>query len=56
MACEHSIPPAPNELEEAVRVLDAREFLGDKRMARLVLDGEVYTLRLTKNDRLILTK
>jgi len=39
-----------------VRTLGARELLGQRGMVRIVHDGEVYTLRITRNNRLILTK
>ncbi|MGH0028887.1 MAG: hemin uptake protein HemP [Myxococcota bacterium] len=40
----------------AVRTLAAREILGAGGVVRIDLDGEIYTLRLTRNHRLILTK
>ncbi len=56
--------PEENELDvEAAlrptilpRTLDARELLGDGRVLHIEHAGEIYTLRLTRNDRLILTK
>ncbi len=42
--------------EESVRVVGARELLGARGVLRIDLDGEFYTLRLTRNKRLILTK
>jgi len=39
-----------------VRTLGARELLGERGMVRIMHDGEVYTLRITRNNRLILTK
>lgn len=38
------------------RVVDARTLLGDGRILHIEHGGEVYMLRLTRNDRLILTK
>jgi len=38
------------------RTLHARELLGDERVLHIEHEGEIYTLRLTRNDRLILTK
>ncbi|CAA9396779.1 MAG: hypothetical protein AVDCRST_MAG15-765 [uncultured Rubellimicrobium sp.] len=35
---------------------DARDLLGPGGEARLVLDGQVYTLRMTRAGKLILTK
>lgn len=37
-------------------VLDARMLVGDNATARIVLDGKVYVLRITKAGKLILTK
>lgn len=35
---------------------DARALTFGAREARIVLDGKVYTLRITRQDKLILTK
>lgn len=35
---------------------DARILVGDGGSARIVLDGAVYTLRITRQGKLILTK
>lgn len=35
---------------------EARELTGEDRMAEIVLDGQIYTLRITKSQKLILTK
>lgn len=40
----------------AVRTVLATELLGPAGLLRIELDGEIYTLRLTRNHRLILTK
>jgi hemin uptake protein HemP len=40
----------------SVRRVSARELLGSARTLQIEHNGEVYTLRLTRNDRLILTK
>lgn len=42
--------------EESVQLVGARELLGPRGVLRIELDGEIYTLRLTRNKRLILTK
>jgi hemin uptake protein HemP len=42
--------------DTAVRTVAAAEILGASGMLRIDLDGEIYTLRLTRNHRLILTK
>lgn len=45
-----STPAAP------VRTVEAEALLGPGGLLRIDLDGETYTLRLTRNHRLILTK
>lgn len=42
--------------EGKVRTLEARQLLGAGRVVRIDHEGEVYTLRLTRNNKLILTK
>lgn len=49
----HSATPAP---EEAGPIYDARMLVGENATARILLDGKVYTLRITKAGKLILTK
>jgi hemin uptake protein HemP len=39
-----------------VRTVAATDILGASGILRIDLDGEIYTLRLTRNHRLILTK
>lgn len=39
-----------------IRTLCARELLGARGILRIEHEGEHYTLRLTRNNRLILTK
>lgn len=55
-----AIPPAtgPGALaaSESVPVHDARALLGGGVQARIVLDDRVYTLRLTRAGKLILTR
>lgn len=46
----------PQDGKNAVQVVTARELLGPNGLLRIELDGELYTLRLTRNQRLILTK
>ncbi|MEM9176293.1 MAG: hemin uptake protein HemP [Myxococcota bacterium] len=41
---------------EAPKRVKARELLGPKGIAQIEHEGELYTLRITKNNRLILTK
>ena len=42
--------------EQAVREHDARELIGSMSEARIVLDNQTYLLRITKQNKLILTK
>ena len=50
-------PPEPQRAEAgAVRTVDARELLGARGLLHIAHEGETYTLRLTRNNRLILTK
>lgn len=41
---------------QPVRVLNAKELLGERGVVQIELEGEMYTLRMTRNGRLILTK
>lgn len=41
---------------ESVRLVGATVLLGARGILRIEHRGEVYTLRITRNDRLILTK
>jgi hemin uptake protein HemP len=38
------------------RTVRARDLLGPDRMLRIEHEGQLYTLRITRNERLILTK
>ncbi len=42
--------------EESVNIHDARELLGPKPLAKIILDQETYLLKITKQNKLILTK
>lgn len=42
--------------EHPIATLQARDLLGPAGVVRIEHDGQIYTLRLTRNDRLILTK
>ena len=39
-----------------IATVQATKLLGERGVLRIDLDGEVYTLRMTRNGRLILTK
>jgi hemin uptake protein HemP len=41
---------------ETVRLVRARDLVGPERILRIEHEGQVYTLRITRNERLILTK
>jgi hemin uptake protein HemP len=47
--------PEPAHLA-SIPVHDARDLTGGTDRARIVLDGKVYDLRITKAGKLILTK
>ena len=47
-----SLPPTAL----ATPVHDARDLTGPTGQARITLDGQTYTLRITRADKLILTK
>ena len=51
------VPPTrdPAQTEE-VATYDARALIPDGVQAHIVLDGQVYTLRITRAGKLILTK
>lgn len=55
-----SRPTAPRDLpqNDAARPLsyDARDLIPDGVKAEIVLDGQTYTLRITRAGKLILTK
>ncbi|RIK97018.1 MAG: hemin uptake protein HemP [Proteobacteria bacterium] len=46
--------PVRNGAEQ--RTVRARDLLGPERILRIEHEGQVYTLRITRNERLILTK
>ena len=47
---------ATKEAGAMIRTLGARELLGARGVVRIEHEGEIYTLRITRNNRLILTK
>ncbi len=47
---------ATHDAEASIRTLGARELLGTRGVVRIEHEGEIYTLRITRNNRLILTK
>ena len=53
---EEDMAVKTDETAVETRRLDAREMLGPKGVVQIEHEGEVYTLRLTRNNRLILTK
>ncbi len=54
-AMPQSLPPQEVTRPEE-RVIDVRELLADAREVTLLHGGERYRLRITANDKLILTK
>ncbi len=49
-------PSAETRSSTEVRTVSARELLGARGIVRIEHEGETYTLRVTRNNRLILTK
>ncbi len=49
-----AVAPAPQAVP--VPVHDARHLTGPAGLAQIVLDGQVYALRITRAGKLILTK
>lgn len=51
--------PCAGEVRSAsssVQTISSRDLLGERGLLRIEHEGEFYTLRLTRNNRLILTK
>lgn len=48
--------PLPQSLAQSAPVHSADELLGDSRVAYIALEDQVYTLRLTRAGKLLLTK
>ena len=42
--------------EDTVNIHNARELLGSKLFAKIMLDQQTYLLKITKQNKLILTK
>ena len=42
--------------EHEIKIHNARELLGSKPLAKIMLDQETYLLKITKQNKLILTK
>lgn len=54
----HSLGPSSTEREEAARaaVIDSRTLFGNAEVLHIEHQGLMYTLRKTRNGKLILTK
>ncbi|MFT4097256.1 MAG: hemin uptake protein HemP [Rhodoblastus sp.] len=50
---QRDLPPSS---ERKPREIDLRDLVGDEREVSIVHDGERYRLRVTANNKLILTK
>ncbi|MEL7022692.1 MAG: hemin uptake protein HemP [Pseudomonadota bacterium] len=46
----------PHSSQTQLPVVAAKALFGDNREVRIEFRGELYSLRITKNDKLILTK
>lgn len=53
---ENSNATASADIGKSVRRVRASDVLGPRGILQIEHEGEVYTLRLTRNNRLILTK
>ncbi|TNC52451.1 hemin uptake protein HemP [Rubellimicrobium rubrum] len=51
-----SLVPMPAPRPPADPVHDARDLVGPTGVGQIVLDGQTYTLRITRAGKLILTK
>jgi hemin uptake protein HemP len=49
-------PQQPQGFTDNLPMHDARALVGDGTQARIALDGQIYTLRITRQGKLILTK
>lgn len=55
-AMSKTFPPKIDVKHEELTTYDARDLIENGVQARIVLDGSVYLLRITKAGKLILTK
>ena len=46
----------PTDSATNTKTYDARQIVGEKSEAKIVLDDQIYVLRITKQNKLILTK
>lgn len=53
---DSTTPPPSDGSTDPIKRVPAREILGPKGILQIEHEREVYTLRLTRNNRLILTK
>jgi hemin uptake protein HemP len=53
---EEACAPETQDQSAAIRTISSRDLLGGRAVLRIEHEGELYTLRLTRNNRLILTK
>lgn len=51
-----SLVPTPAPQPPALPIYDARDLTGSSGLALILLDGQTYTLRITRAGKLILTK
>ena len=53
---DSSARPDPPPKQDATLVLQSRDLFAGRSEVLIIHEGEVYRMRLTKNNRLILTK
>lgn len=57
MGMMSSLRPTPmSQARDDTPSFDVHDLVGQDGIARIVLDGKVYTLRITRSGKLILTK
>lgn len=56
MSNRSELPMAGADASKTVRRVRAGDVLGPRGILQIEHEGEIYTLRLTRNNRLILTK
>lgn len=52
----HEGPGSRAAGSSTVRPIESHELFGDRGVVQILHEGELYTLRITRNNRLILTK
>ena len=56
MQNKNNYPPSPSNFAATTQRLSSQQLFGHLREIAIEHKGEVYTLRITRNEKLILTK